>query len=276
MTRVSLMAACILFSLSACEDEDTGSENEEVLSEQAISDDALADDLFEDMDEISMEAATYDENTRMQGGILSRLTCLSRTVERENMSNLSKRITLTFSEGCVDAKGRIRSGSMIIEHSIDLTAATYTVSTTFEDFYVNGHQIEGTRTIVYSSDEENIISASISLTDGKILLADGSTISRNGSFTKLINRGTGEISLNGKASGINRNGISYISEITSPLVYKMACTTDGIFMAASGKKTISRVGRKTLTLDYGDGTCDRSLTLNAEGVERTLEITVTK
>ncbi|WPP50240.1 hypothetical protein [Catalinimonas niigatensis] len=276
MIQVSIMTVFILSSLTACEDEDTGSENEETQSEQAISDEALADDLFEDMDEISMEAATYEENARMEGSVLNSLNCVSRTIERENPNSLSKRVTLTFSDGCEDASGRVRSGSIIVNHSIDFTSATYSVSTTFEDFYVNGHQIEGTRSLVYASDGKNLISATITLTNGKISLTDGSTITRNGSFTKMINHELGEVSLSGSASGVNRNGISYISEITRPLVYKVACASDGIFMASSGNKSISRAGRKTLELDYGDGICDRSLTLSADGVERTLEITINK
>lgn len=269
------MVVTFLTMCSACKDDEPLSSQEETQSEQMVSDEATADDLFEDMDKISMEAATSAENGRLQGSALSNLACLSSTVEQNNAS-LSRTVTLTFGEGCEDAHGRVRSGTVIVNRSIDLNSATYSVSTTFVDFYVNGHQIEGTRTLVYSADEENLISATITLTNGKITLADGSVITRNGSFTKTINRESGEIRLSGGATGVNRNGISYTSEIITPLVYTLACASDGVFMASSGKKTISRPGRTTLELDYGDGSCDRTLIVSADGVESTLQITIMK
>lgn len=270
---VVIMALLSLFSFTACEEEKIAAQDEDIQSEQAVSDDALTDDLYEDMDKISMEAAVYAENGRMAENIWSSLTCASKTVER-NHSTLKKKVILTFGEDCEDVHGRVRSGNMIVNYSIELNPLTYSVSTTFEDFFINGYQIEGTRTLTYSSDEDNSRSVNITLTDGKVTFIDGTTITRNGSFTRLIHGESGEVSLSGSAVGINRNGIPYVSEITEPLIYQASCMGEGIFMASSGKKMISRTGKKNVQLDFGEGICDRTLTLSADGVERILEITI--
>ncbi|MEK6480809.1 hypothetical protein WJR50_24925 [Catalinimonas sp. 4WD22] len=269
--RISIMSMAMLFSIFSCSEEDPVSENDDMQSEQIVYDEAMADDLFEDMDEISMEAATYSENGRVKSSLLSSLACLSRTVARDN-SNLSQLVTLTFGEGCKDSNGRIRSGKIVVTRSIDVQTASYTLKTTFEDFYVNEYKIEGTRTIVYTANADQKITATITLENGKISLPDGSVITRSASYTKQIDREAGEISLTGSAQGINRNGVSYVATTTSPMIYKTNCALEGIFMASSGQKMITRSGKKTLKVDYGNGTCDRTLSLNVDGVERTLEL----
>lgn len=270
--RMIFLAIVMLFPLFSCSEEDPVSDNDDMQSEQIVYDEAMADDLFEDLDEISIEAATYSESGRIKSGSLFSLACLSRTVERDN-ANLSQLVTLNFGEGCEDANGRIRSGKIMITRTLDIQASSYTLSTTFKDFYVNDYKIEGTRTIVYSANAEQKITANITLENGKISLPDGSVISRDASYTKQIDREAGEISLTGSAQGVNRNGVSYVATTSSPLIYQTKCALEGIFLASSGKKTITRAGKRTVELDYGDGTCDRSLNLSIDGVERTVEVT---
>ncbi|MDF9796707.1 hypothetical protein OKW21_001970 [Catalinimonas alkaloidigena] len=271
-SQLSILALVLLFPMYSCSEEDSVSDNEDAQSEQLIYDEALADDLFQDMDDISMEAATYSENARVNNSSLFSLACLSRTVANDNKS-LSQLVTLTFDEGCVDSQGRVRSGKIIINRSINVQAASYTVSTTFEDFYVNDYQLVGTRIIVFSTNAAQKITATITLENGKIILPDGSVITRNATYTKQIDREAGEISLTGSAEGVNRKGVSYISTISTPLIYQSECALEGIFMASAGKKTITRPGKRTLELDYGDGICDRTITLIADGIDRTIEVT---
>lgn len=270
--RMSILAFVMLFPVFSCSEEDPVSDNDDTQSEQIVYDEAMADDLFEDMDEISMEAANYSESGRINRSSLFSLACLSRTVERDN-ANLSQLVTLNFGEGCEDTHGRIRSGKIIVNRTLNVQASSYTLRTTFEDFYVNDYKIEGTRTIVYSANTGQKITATITLENGKISLPDGNIITRNASYTRQMDREAGEVSLTGSAQGVNRNGVSYVATITSPLIYKTKCALDGIFLASSGKKIITRAGKRTVELDYGDGICDRSLSLSIDDVERNIEVT---
>jgi len=273
-SRAGIMAVVIALPLFSCEDE-TLSENEEQQSEQIINDEALADDLFEDMDAISMEAASYSENGRILSGSLADLSCLSRSVNQSLSSGkYTKEVTLDFSDDCSDAQGRNRSGKLVVNHVID--ASTYTLSTKFDGFIINGNKLDGTRTLVYSQNDKGVLSATITLVDGKITLADGSVITREGSFTKEIDAQNGKVVLSGKAEGTNRNGVGYVAQITTPLVFKTSCLMEGSFMAVSGNKEITRVDRKALALDYGDGSCDNTVRLNIDGVESTIDITINK
>jgi hypothetical protein len=61
-------------------------------------------------------------------------------------------------------------------------------------------------------------------------------------------------------------------EITSDLVFRRACIlSDEIFMAVQGTKVFT-VDGKTITVDYGDGSCDRSIRLTVNGVTRDVTV----
>lgn len=269
---IATFAATFLF---ACQEDETLTSGNDASTDQLITDEAIADDIFEDMDEISMEAATYTTNGRVEnGGDISTTTCLTRSVERNQ--DMSSTVTLTFDGECEGPNGRIRTGTLLVDRSLDLENSTFTVSTTFQDFYVNGRKIEGTRTLVYSSDDNQVITVNITLSGGKVTLEDGSVITREGNFTRSIDRESGEISMSGSASGVNRFGTSYTAEITTPMVFKKACAGEGVFMAAKGTKVISREGKPEVQIDFGDGSCDKTVTLTAEGEQRTIELSITR
>jgi hypothetical protein len=271
----TLIGGLILFS--SCQDDDPIATDERTASTQAVNDEALTDDLFEDLDALSMEAIMETESGRISSeGSLLINDCVSRTVERAQDQSFSKTVTLTFDGTCEGPKGRIRTGTMLIDHSINFMNSTYTLSTTFQDFSINGHKIEGTRTLVYTAEENKVVSVNITLINGKITLEDGSVITRNGNFIRKINRESGEVSLSGSASGTNRNGLDYIMEISSPLTFKQACATDGVYMPVQGVKRISRAGKADITLNYGSGECDKNLVITADGEERTIEVNINR
>lgn len=279
LSTALFLATSVLFS--ACEQD-----NEEVTSnadeaESIAIDEAIADDLFEDIDLISDEAADYEGD--IQGGRLENdenammSDCVGRGVERVRADRVfTKTVTLDFQASCEGPKGRERQGTMVITRITDANAATYTVSTTFQDFFLDGKKIEGTRTRVYTLLETGVHQVAITLTDGKVTLEDGRVIERSGSFTKTWNRNSGEVSVEGEASGVNRNGVAYTSNVTSPLVYKQSCATEGIFVATQGIRSITREGKADVTIDYGQGDCDKTVDVTVDGEERTIELTFTK
>jgi len=270
-----------IVSLSACNEDTEEVASDADVAESIVTDEAIADDLFEDIDLISDEASLYEGST--QGGRLENSEsammrdCVGRLLERRAEDKvLTKIVTLDFQEGCEGPKGRERQGTMVITRVTDVNEATYTVSTTFQDFFLDGKKVEGTRTRVYTTLETGVLQVAVTLTDGKVTLEDGRVIERDGSFTKTWNRNSGEISVEGAASGINRNGVAYTSTVTSPLVYKQSCATEGIFMATQGIRSITREGKADVTIDYGQGDCDKTVDVTVNGEERTLELTVTK
>lgn len=279
LSTALFLAMSVLFSACEQDNEEINSNADE--AESIAIDEAIADDLFEDIDLISDEAADYEGDT--QGGRLESdenammSDCVGRGVERVRADRVfTKTVTLDFQESCEGPKGRERQGTMIITRITDTNAATYTVSTTFQDFFLDGKKIEGTRTRVYTTLETGVHQVAITLTDGKVTLEDGRVIERSGSFTKTWNRNSGEVSVVGEASGINRNGVTYTSTVTSPLIYKQSCATEGIFVATQGIRSITREGKADVTVDYGQGDCDKTVDITVDGEERTIELTLTK
>ncbi len=274
-TKTGLVVLAMLGCMSGCQKEDevvsssTKTQTEEITSEEAV-----ADDIFEDTDEISLEAIVVAENGRLQADSVVRSACTSYTVERSG--NYSKTVTLTFEEGCAGTIGRERSGVIIVNRAIDSEDSTYTVTTTFQNFSINGKKIEGTRTMVFAAEDNALASITVILTGGKVTLEDGKVITRSGAFTKTIDRKTGEISLEGSAQGITRAGVAYTAAIVEPVVYKRSCAGEGVFMAVQGKKSITREGKFDFTVDYGTGTCDKLVTVNAEGKSYAVEVNITK
>ncbi len=280
-TLSTVLSLAILATFSACNqdgEEITSSSDE---AESIAIDEAIADDLFEDIDLISDEAAEYEGDA--QGGRLENSEsammsdCVGRGVERLWADRVfTKIVTLDFQESCEGPKGRERQGTMIITRVTDTNESTYTVSTTFQDFFLDGKKVEGTRTRVYTLLETGVYQVAVTLTDGKVTLEDGRVIERTGSFTKTWNRTSGEFTVEGEASGDNRNGLAYKSTVTSPLVYKQSCASEGIYMATQGVRSITREGKADVTVDYGQGDCDKTVEITVDGEARTLELSITK
>jgi hypothetical protein len=71
-------------------------------------------------------------------------------------------------------------------------------------------------------------------------------------------------SITGGGSGTNRNGVAVTELITTPIT-KTACQ-----WYVSGVAEITRGNLPTITLDYGNGSCDNSATLSVNGQTKTI------
>jgi hypothetical protein len=75
-----------------------------------------------------------------------------------------------------------------------------------------------------------------------------------------------EYTITGNGSGINRKGNAYTLTIQNPLIVKMACKyiTQGIIEFVNSKKT--------LEIDYGNGSCDDDATITINGVTYNIKL----
>ena len=61
-------------------------------------------------------------------------------------------------------------------------------------------------------------------------------------------------------------------EITETLVYKRECAIGNrVFMPVAGIKVLTTENRQ-MTIDYGDGECDRKVTVTINGETREVEV----
>lgn len=296
--KTNLMLKCLsyftvvaLFFLASCQDDKidfSGSDSQNVENE------AVSDAYYEDADDMSGIAMSSDATT-LTGGressdgrkftvkisdLAKRFDCATVTFETDPTSSVEVPkgiITIDFGAGCTDAKGNVRKGKIIINYTGRRFLPGSTVVTTFADYFINGVKIEGTRTVTNKSGslEANPI-FTIEVKGGKATWPDATFATREASRTREWKRGNtpnlDQWIVSGAASGTNRNGRSYQMEITKPLVYKRECAiSDRVFIAVEGTKVLT-VESKQVTIDYGDGACDKLVTITVNGKSKEVEV----
>jgi hypothetical protein len=185
-------------------------------------------------------------------------------------------ITIDFGDGCEGPNGRIRKGKIILNQSDAIWVEGAVRTATFEDFFVDDVQLQGLRTIVNEGeDAEGNLIFSRKVQDGKVTFPNGKfttwdsnyllTQTAGGQTPNILSDNVFEVT--GTASGINRNGNAFTATIDQPLLKNKSC-----LWVSSGLITLS-VDSRTLTLDYGSGTCDNKATLTLpNGTQREINI----
>jgi len=183
-------------------------------------------------------------------------------------------ITIDFGAGCTDPRGHVRKGIIKIEFKGRRFLPGSMVITTFENYYVDGIKIEGTRTLTNTSANETADVRFTITEDGKVTWPDGTFATRVATRTRTWSRSatTGDSWIvTGSATGLNRRGREYTMTITKALVYKRECAiTKKVFMAVEGTKELTCDGKK-VTIDYGNGDCDNKVTITINGRSKEVE-----
>ena len=275
---IGTWAAAALLLFSACSEESDSTPETVVLDEATA--EAVVDFTNDDIDNIvlnNMDAllqggrgeSNGTENFNPYGG---RDTCAEVTHDEA-----AQTITIDFGEGCTSGDEITRSGVIVISYTDRRNAPGAVITTTFENYFVNGNQIEGTRTLENISDGTAGQRAfRVTVSDGRITFEDGTTRTFQGTRTRTHTlEATSQeltVTVTGSRSGTNREGTAFSMEITSPLVFTYSCRQVGVRVAVSGVRELSR-DDATLSIDYGDGTCDNEVTLTRpDGSTEVVEI----
>lgn len=255
--------AALLLVFTSCQNDDP----KEVITEidaLALESDASAETTYEEIDQIvEIGFAVAETNAREDQNALG--SCAVVTKDTEN-----KTITVDFGDGCVGRHDNTLAGKIVITYTDRLYVPGATRTITFVDFYVNDIKVEGTRTVTNTSADESERQFTVTLVGGKLDFGDGNFVTRDASWTRTWFIGTGIVTRYGSASGINIDGFDYSVTVSSetPITFNREC---GVGMPVSGIKVLT-VGDREAIIDFGDGTCDRSLavTVNGETFERTI------
>lgn len=269
---IVVLSMVSLVSLNSCKDDeqvDLSAQEEVAVVQQATVADNSVDEELEAFDE-SIVAS--------EGGRVGEDEC--PTVTRDEVA---KTITLDFGTSCVGRYGRERSGKVVITYGgvFDDDMANRTV--TFDNYYVNNNRIQGTillRNI--NRNNEGHLTAERELVDYKVTFPGGDYYMINGSTTREWVEGENDgvrgnevIEVTGSYEGINSNNVEFSRVITEPVRADFSCWTDGGFLRTQGviEMTITNSARsRTRVLDYGDGSCDNSVTVTVN--DRTYTITI--
>ena len=187
--------------------------------------------------------------------------------------------TITFSEDCEGKRGQTRSGTMIVTYSETQGEAGSFRQVTYNDFYLNGVKIEGTRrTEIISIDENGSKTMRTSMTDGKMIYEDGTFKTKNSEMTRYTHVENDEkqySSLTGSKSAVSTEGVSFSMQITTPIKFVYNC--DDLGFRKRGKIPVEGIkvsidGDETITTDFGDGTCDTLVEVTKDGEVETVDL----
>ncbi len=271
--------------ISSCKDE----ERITAKDTQDITEEAETDTYFQDMDDMAGVAVSSDAATaggRVASGARSitvnddRFKCTGIVVTIEPASNSTVdvpkgKITVDFgTTGCTDLRGNVRTGKLFFTYNGKRFQPGSTVITTSENYTINGIKLGGTRTLTnVSTSTSDAPKFNIVLTGGTATFEDGTSATRESNITTQWIRATNPledkliIDQSSVASGNTRGGRAYQVSLLKQLEFKRACG-----VAVSGIKKYVIDGTKEITIDYGDGTCDKSITITVNGITRSITV----
>ncbi|MBM3429001.1 MAG: hypothetical protein FJX95_09495, partial [Bacteroidetes bacterium] len=175
----------------------------------------------------------------------------------ESSSTFPKIITIDYGEGCTDIRGRVKSGRIIVEVSGDMRLEGSVRTITFDQFFVNNTNIQGSRIA------ENI---GANGSGNMVIKVNGDIIATNGSLTRsrtferyrewISGINTCEFSddeflITGSGTATGRRGVEVPHEITEA-IHMMPGSCE---YPLSGTLDIGGE-RRGVIIDFGDGECD--------------------
>jgi hypothetical protein len=187
-------------------------------------------------------------------------------------------VSIDFKSGCENG-GVTYKGKIIAVMTDHFKTAGCKIDVTFDGFYVNDNKVEGTKTITNlgrNTDAVPKLMFKVEVKNGIITTPDG-TIKFNATktWTWLEGEDTAWPTINddvwlleGNASGTNVNNLNYtVSTISGfPLKIKiLGCL--GKTEIVSGKLKIVPEEGQDMTLNYGNGDCDKKAVITIAGVD---------
>ena len=261
-----MLGACLF----ACDDSET------TVSNSTLDETTFAENVLTESSENVDDALAARKGPRgfggggLAGGPGGLSDCAVVTEETPESEDYPSTITIDYGEGCTSTNGNLtKSGKIIITLTGDPEEAGSQRIVVYDNYVVNDHLVEGTRTFTNNGDGSH----SITLEGGKITTPEGLVITRESTKTKtLVSGGDTEereddvYEITGTVSGVNAEGENYGKSITSPLIKSRDCPwiTSGVIEKTSGEDVV--------VVDFGDGTCDNLATRTENGVSEEIEM----
>ena len=248
--------------------------NESAVSSQTGETDDMASNALTKADAPSGRVAADDD----------RFKCATLTFDSAS-NRVSGKVTIDFgaSPGCTDSKGNVRIGKIIVTWSGGRWFWAGSIHTiTFSGYSINSVKFSDSdiRTVHNISTQASPLTWTVEASHN-LTWPDASTASRTVHETRqwvrspsivddkfIISQTAGAANA---AGGKNRHGKEYSVQITTPIEYDRACAiSNKVFLPVKGVKVITYDGTKTVTIDFGTGTCDNTYTITITGHSKTV------
>lgn len=281
-TVAVLLASSLMFA--SCKKED---EKPVEAQESAVEDNNTGLSMSDEILSISEDDMNYNQNNMR----------ISATEETSVTYTNAHGAMVTFTPKGTNATGNIivdfgatgiksnidnktRKGKIIITFTGKYRVPGTTQTITFENFFMNGNKVEGKKVLTHTY-ENSVWSTFIHVTGGKITFADNTTLEWNSERVRNwnvnntpLNLADDEFNVRGTFSGKSRNGKNFLAVIlaANPLVWKLSCYNESKFIAVSGVIKITPEGVQERSVDYGNGDCDRNITIRVGDASRTITL----
>jgi hypothetical protein len=170
--------------------------------------------------------------------------------------------------------GNYRRGTILVSWTGRYRAEGTAITITFSDFFQNDNKVEGTKIVTNTGRNANDNLTFSIVVSGKVINTDGKSHTWNSNRTRTWIEGeaTAETSddiyeISGTTNGINRNNLTYTAKITKSLRVVMSCE----WRVVSGTVEVTPEGKSVRTIDFGNGACDRLVTVSVNGKSKTFE-----
>jgi hypothetical protein len=287
---LKLMAVVAVFiTYTSCENDATNAtqltSNDAIVNSKIdlASDDiaTIADQLFDDINSNTITYRTIDNNL----SIFSNCATITRTPAFGTLITPGTQVTKTIdfgTTGCALNNGNIVRGKIIISFVFQPTAVSNTVTYTFDNFYHNNINFEGTKTFTRSMTAQTATSAPhprvVMELEMTITMPNGDEYVRVGSRTRELVEGfmtpafiDNIYRITGNWTTTAPNGNQHTATITEPIMAKMSCIAVNKPILAKGIITFTR-NNITSTLNYGNGECDNIAVFTVNGISYTITI----
>ena len=271
---VLMLAFVALIAINGCDNK------EAVVSDEILDETAMTENVFAQLDADVEDALPFDQLSSGRFGFggfgFGFGDCMTRTVETPDDTNFPKVVTLSYDSACTSRLHHaVKNGTIIITITGLPSVEGSQRIVTFDNFSINGYQIEGTKTIIFHGGHQ----WTCVLENGKITTPEGKVITREAEHTRTQvagmdteDRWDDVFEITGWAEGHTAEGYDYRKEIIEPLVQAKDC-----FWITKGIIEVT-IGDTVFTIDFGDGTCDDLAikTINGESEEFQLEMRARK
>lgn len=277
LASVLLTAVTAVLMIVSCSKDNTGTISSGDVA--AAQDEIYADALYEEVDNtvlsnITTLSAVGFSVMNMKSTDTDGVDCMQITVDHPDSVSFPKVVTFDFGAGCTRI---FRDDTIVYKGQIIVTLTDHWFVTgaqhvvTFNNFYINGVKLEGTRTITNKGlNAKNHLELGIVLQNGKVTFNDTAFMTRESNhvreWIRKNNPQNDTMLITGTASGLNIKGEHYERLITSPLVLVHCQDFHWRWAIVGGAIQITNSVSGVTTVDYSSTGCEESVVLNKNGI----------